>query len=272
MPVIILRASHPAPTFAVTILTLLLAIAFGVPPGNTVVIVVAVFLNQIAVGLSNDIVDVSRDHRAGRTDKPLATGVVSMPTAWTLVFTASALSLLMSALIDPRVWAWQAVFLFSGFAYNAGLKATVFSALPYATGFAALPALVSSGTAPPGWPDWWVMLVGASLGVSAHFANVLPDGESDRAEGIRGLPQRVSTMVTAAVLVSLTTLSSLILVWQGGGSALWVTLPAGACAVTVSGAGAALALRTPTTAWPFRLSMVAALFISLGLIGALQSG
>ncbi len=60
----VLRSSHPVPTFAVTLLTLLLAVAFGVAPAQAVVVVVAVFLNQIAIGLSNDIVDVERDRRA----------------------------------------------------------------------------------------------------------------------------------------------------------------------------------------------------------------
>jgi 4-hydroxybenzoate polyprenyltransferase len=268
----IVRSSHPIPTFAVTILTLLLAIAFRVPSVNAVMIVVAVFFNQIAIGLSNDIIDVARDKRAGRTDKPLATGALSLRSAWIVVGVSSVISLGLSVLVDPLVGIWQAVFLASGFAYNARLKATVLSALPYATGFAALPALVSSGTQPPNWPGWWVLLVGASLGVSAHFANVLPDSDSDRSEGIRGLPQRTPAMLTAAVLMSLTTLSSVILIWQGGRSAAWMTVPVGVAAVAVSVAAAVLVHRTPTTMWPFRLSMVAAGLISLGLVGALRAG
>ncbi len=267
---IIVRSSHPVPTFAVTTLTLLLALAFGVPIDHTAAIVVAVFFNQIAVGLSNDIIDVARDRRAGRTDKPLVTGVLSVPTAWAVVVGASVLSLVLSVLVNPWVGVWQAVFLISGFAYNAGLKATVLSALPYATGFAALPALVSLGTQPPSWPAWWVMLVGASLGLSAHFANVLPDGDSDRAEGIRGLPQRVPAAVSAAAFVSITAFSSAILIWQGG--ALLVTVLAGIAAIAVSVTAAVHVRRTPATAWPFRLSMLAAGFLVLGLVGALQSG
>ena len=267
---IIVRSSHPIPTLAVTTLTLLLAIAFGVPVGHTVLIVVAVFFNQIAIGLSNDIIDVSRDRRAGRTDKPLVTGAMSLSTAWAVVVGASILSLVLSVLVNPWVGAWQAVFLFSGFAYNAGLKATVLSVVPYATGFAALPALVSFGTQPPSWPGWWVMLVGASLGVSAHFANVLPDGDSDRAEGIRGLPQRVPAFVTAAALVFITGLSAAILIWQGGAS--WVTIAAGIAAIAVSVTAAVLMRRAPATAWPFRLSMMAAGCLVVGLVGALQGG
>ena len=272
MLVTVVRASHPVPTFAVTIVTLLLAIAFDLPTLQAVIVVVAVLFNQIAVGLSNDIIDVARDRRAGRSDKPLATGVISLSTAWAVVVGSSIVSLTLSAFISPWVGAWQMVFLFSGFAYNAGLKATIFSAVPYAIGFAALPTLVSLASVPPRWPDWWVILVGASLGVSAHFANVLPDGESDAAEGIRGLPQRVPRALIAATLVGLTTFSSAILIWQGGASATWVTVPSAIAAITVS-IIAAVQARTPsTTAWPFRLSMLAAGFLVLGLVGALRSG
>ena len=270
MPLTVLRASHPVPTIAVTLLSFFLAFAFGVPLGNTVMIVVAVFFNQIAIGLSNDIVDVGRDRRAKRADKPLVNGALPLRTAWIVVVASSVLSLVLSVLVNPWVGLGQAVFLLSGFAYNAGLKATLWSAVPYATGFAALPALVSAGTQPPSWPGWWVLLVGASLGVGAHFANVLPDAESDRAEGIRGLPQRVSPHVTAGALVALTTLSAVVLIWQGGASARWVTVPAGVAAVVSASAAALFVLRTPAPVWPFRLSMIAAGLIAIGLLGALQ--
>ena len=266
----VLRSSHPIPTFAVTLLTLLLAVAFGVAPAQAVVVVVAVFLNQIAIGLSNDIVDVERDRRAGRTDKPLVNGAVPQSTAWAVVITATTLSIALSVSINPRVGLWQVVFLISGFAYNAGLKATVFSAVPYATGFAALPALVSLSAKPSELPAWWVMLVGAILGVSAHFANVLPDGESDKAEGIRGLPQRLPRVVTAAALVGLTGVASIMLIWQGGFASAGVTIPVGVAAVFVSIVAAVLTLRMPLTMWPFRLSIVAAALIAVGLLGVLQ--
>lgn len=272
MLVTVVRASHPVPTFGVTTVSLLLAVAFGVPLSHTVLIVIAVLFNQIAIGLSNDVIDVERDRRAGRTDKPLVTGAISLSTAWAVVIGSSIASLALSVLVNPWVGVWQAVFLFSGFTYNVGLKATVLSALPYATGFAALPILVSLGGQPPVWPAWWVIFVGASLGVSAHFANVLPDVDSDSAEGIRGLPQRLPSGATAPALLSITTFSALVLVWQGGVSSAWVTLPAAIAAVAVSVAAAVQSRKTPATVWPFRLSMLAAGFLVVGLVGALQVG
>jgi len=266
----IIRSSHPGPTLAVTTLTLLLAVAFSVPAGNAVWIVAAVLLNQVAVGVSNDVVDVARDRRAGRGDKPLATGEVSLATARWAAVIAATLSLALSAWVNPMVGLWQAVFLASGLAYNFGLKATVFSALTYATGFGSLPIVVSMGAQPAAWPPLWVVVVGASLGVSAHFANVLPDGETDRLEGVRGLPQRLSRPVAAVVIVALTVLSSVLLIIGGGDGPLIITVTAGLFASSFALWAGLLALWPRSTIWPFRLSMLAALIMALGLVGAVS--
>ena len=47
-------------------------------PGTAALVVAAVLAGQLSVGWSNDLVDVGRDRRAGRTDKPLATGEASL--------------------------------------------------------------------------------------------------------------------------------------------------------------------------------------------------
>ncbi|WP_158665469.1 UbiA family prenyltransferase [Pontimonas salivibrio] len=266
----IIRSSHPGPTLAVTTLSLLLALAFNLPAGNAAWIVIAVLLNQVAVGVSNDVVDVARDRRAGRKDKPIAAGEITLATARWAVVIAGTLSLGLSAWVHPIVGLWQAVFLASGLAYNFGLKATVFSALTYATGFGSLPILVSMGAEPAAWPPLWVVVVGASLGVSAHFANVLPDGDTDRLEGVRGLPQRLSRPVAAAVIVVLTVLSSVMLITGGGSGALITTVLAGIIASSIAIWAGLLALWPGSTIWPFRLSMLAALVLALGLVGAIS--
>ena len=70
----LVAAAHPGPALAVTALTGLLAVAQGLDTGTGALVVVAVLAGQLFVGWSNDLVDVARDRRAGRTDKPLATG------------------------------------------------------------------------------------------------------------------------------------------------------------------------------------------------------
>jgi 4-hydroxybenzoate polyprenyltransferase len=79
----------------------------------------------------------------------------------------------------------------SGWAYNLGLKRTLWSAVPYAVAFGALPAVVSLAAADPAWPPPWMMLTGALLGVGAHLLNALPDLADDVATGVLGLPQRL---------------------------------------------------------------------------------
>jgi 4-hydroxybenzoate polyprenyltransferase len=85
----------------------------------------------------------------------------------------------------------------SGWAYNAGLKRTAASVLPYMTGFGALPAGVVA--AAPGTPaaPWWLVSAGAALGAAAHLANVAPDLEDDLATGVRGLPHRLGARASA---------------------------------------------------------------------------
>ena len=94
----------------------------------------------------------------------------------------------------------------SGWAYNLGLKSTVWSWAPYAVAFGALPVFVSLVDNPDQLPPWWLVTAGALLGVGAHLVNVLPDLADDAATGVRGLPHRLgarrSSALAAAVLVA----------------------------------------------------------------------
>ena len=94
----------------------------------------------------------------------------------------------------------------AGWAYNLGLKATVWSWVPYAVAFGGLPVFVAlaGSTTPP----WWWPVGGALLGVGAHLLNVLPDLDDDAATGVRGLPHRLGPRwiapVATVVLVAAT--------------------------------------------------------------------
>ena len=91
-----------------------------------------------------------------------------------------------------------------GVAYNFYFKFNVFSWLPYALAFAALPScvVISKGLPVP----VWMWLGGAIFGTAAHFINVIKDMDQDRLSGIGGLPQRIgkaNSIVAAAVLIAL---------------------------------------------------------------------
>ncbi len=210
----LLGSAHPGPAFAVTLLAALLALAADLDAGRSVVLVAAVLTGQLTIGWGNDLLDAERDRTVGRTDKPLAAGLVSPTTvAWSLSVAAIACVVLSFALGWRSGLVHLGLLVAMGHAYNLGLKATAFSWLPYAVAFGSLPAVVALADLPPAWPPWWLMGAGAALGVGAHFLNALPDLADDLRTGVRGLPHRLgaagSRGCAAALLAGASLLAAL---------------------------------------------------------------
>jgi 4-hydroxybenzoate polyprenyltransferase len=197
-------ATHAGPTVAVTTVATLLAVAAGLGPGRTALLLVAVLAGQASIGWSNDWLDAGRDRAVARLDKPVVQGAVAPSTLRAAALAAAALAVVTSLALGVVPGLLLLVLVASGWTYNAGLKQTPASLLPYVTGFGALPAGVVA--AAPGAPSapWWLVAAGGALGAAAHFANVAPDLADDLATGVRGLPHRlgaVPSAVAAAVLL-----------------------------------------------------------------------
>jgi len=197
------RCCHPEPTLAVTALVTLLALRWGRGPGAAWV-GAAVFCGQLSVGWANDYIDRERD--AGRTDKPLAAGLVS----GRLVVSAALVALLLAAILSLAsglaATAIHLVALGLAHAYNLRLKETAFSVATYAVAFALAPAFVTLGLRGHRLPPLWVMAAAALLGAGAHFTQTLGDHDRDRAAGIRGTPQRLGrklSVIVAGLLLGL---------------------------------------------------------------------
>jgi 4-hydroxybenzoate polyprenyltransferase len=235
------------------------------------VVVFAVFVNQASVGISNDARDYLRDKAAGRLDKPIVSGDLPLSVAWSVAGAAATASLVLSFLVHPMVGVWQAVFLLAGWAYNLGLKSTVWSGACYAIGFGALPILVSYATPEPQFPAWWVVFVAASLGVSAHFANVLPDLQTDRHQGVNGLPQMLGPRAVPGALVVLTLASGVALVFGAGVDSIGLSAPAALLSLGLASWAAVLSTKPQPGKLPFQLSMAAALVMAIGLTAALTT-
>ena len=182
-------AAHAGPALAVTVLAGLLCVAQGLDPTTTVVLVAAVLAGQLSIGWSNDLADRSRDRAAGRADKPLATGDDSVALVRAACGAAVVACLVLSFALGPAAGLMHVCCVASAWAYNLGLKATIWSWAPYAVSFGGLTAVVTlaDGEAPP----WWWPVGAALLGVGAHLLNVLPDLADDAATGVRGLPHRL---------------------------------------------------------------------------------
>ena len=264
----LLRSTHPGPSFAVAALAAILSWGFGAGLIPAVLVVLSVLLNQFSVGLSNDAIDAPRDQEAKRSDKPVAAGDISRAGVWAWAIIFAMVSLTLAGLIHPGVLISQAVFLLAGWFYNLGLKSTVFSALAYAVGFGALPAIISYAAHPAAFPPWWSVVIAAGLGIAAHFGNVVPDREDDAAQGVRGLPQRLPARVAAGVLTGMIIVMAGVLVQGAGTQAFPASLPSAAVAVMVAVAGGVWALSRPQSRWAFWASIVASLVLAAGLTGS----
>ena len=205
-------ATHLGPTIAVTTVATLLGIVAGVTDRRLALLCVAVLAGQASIGWSNDWLDADRDRAVARSDKPVVQGAVRPTTLRSAALAAAAMAVVTSLLLGVVPGSLLLVLVASGWAYNAGLKGTVASGLPYLTGFGALPAGVVA--AAPGTPaaPWWLVFAGAALGGAAHLANVAPDLDDDLATGVRGLPHRLGAHVSAVLGALLLGSASLVLV------------------------------------------------------------
>jgi 4-hydroxybenzoate polyprenyltransferase len=262
----LVRSAHPGPGAAVTVVAVLLGIAVGLEPWRVVVLGLALLFDQASVGLSNDWIDAERDRLVGRADKPVARGEIGVGSVRAAAWIAAATALLLTLPLGLAATLAHAVALASAWAYNALLKNSPVSVLPYAISFGLLPAIASLARPVPALPAWWVFAAGALLGIAAHFANVLPDLDDDRRTGIRGLPHRLglrpSIVITwVALLLGAIAVTVGVAVGPGGIPVfVFVGLLVGlGVSVLIAIIGVVTALRRGVGRWLFRLVIAAAL-------------
>jgi 4-hydroxybenzoate polyprenyltransferase len=238
----LLLACHPGPTLVVTTLATTLAVASDRSAVGCVLVAAAVLTGQLCIGWTNDALDADRDRAAGRRDKPVATGRARRAVVAAAAVTAFTCCVPLSLASGPVAGGVQLIGVVAGLCYDLGVKATPWSPLPYAVGFASLPTFVSLGLPGAPWPHWPLPIAGALLGVGAHLANVLPDIDDDLAAGVRGLPQRLGAGWTRR-LAGVPMLAATVLLVVGPGLPAvplpWVWLAAAALLVACGTALAA---------------------------------
>jgi len=207
------KASHFGPTVLVTTLSLFFASLYWWE-GPALVISFGVFLGQLVVGWSNDLIDYQDDVKHQRLKKPLVAGSITPSGLLTWLRIVLPLALLIN-LFGPLRFTGGGLSIFAigcAVLYNFYFKFTVFSWLPYAIAFGALPSCMalSKGYLPP----LWMWLGGALLGIAAHFLNVIKDMKEDHLSGIKGLPQRCGSKVSIVVAVVLVLLAVALLIFS----------------------------------------------------------
>ncbi|BDZ41764.1 membrane protein [Paraoerskovia sediminicola] len=265
----LLVATHAGPMAVVTLLALALSAGISAGRWSTTLVTLAVLLGQVSVGWSNDWLDAPRDRAVGRNDKPVVVGAVSPRTLRTGAFAALAACVALSFSVGWQAGLLHTAAVLSAWTYNAWLKRTMLSWLPYAVSFGLLPAFVVAGAQDGRVVAGWTVAVAALLGVGAHVANVLPDLEDDGATGVRGFPHRVGRR-WSSVLAPVFLGSASVLIVVGPDrvpGAFTVVLGLLALLLAVS-AGVVGAVR-PRSRVPFTLSMgVAAVCVAQLVIAA----
>jgi 4-hydroxybenzoate polyprenyltransferase len=186
------RAGHAGPSLVLATIVTALVANEGVAAADLVVFGVAALAGQLSIGWSNDFFDAGRDAAAGRRDKPVVAGLIERPSTLFSAAAAVAVSAAANFALSPRTGVVNAAMLATGWAYNAGLKSTVLSGLTYAVGFGLVPILAATMAPGQPLPRAWTVLAAVLLGLGGHFANVVPDLDSDHVVGVLGLPQRVA--------------------------------------------------------------------------------
>lgn len=203
--VALLKASHFWPTVLVVSVTFALSLTlFSIY--EALFIALAIFLGQLVIGWTNDLIDFPRDKAAMRYEKPLVAGTIDKATLKVWIFIAICGAVIVSLLSPLGVMGSTIHFLglLSAFAYNVKLKATLFSVVPYIFSFGALPMAIyiSAGSA----PMLWVVLSFIFFASAFHFLNVLKDLEVDMSQDVMGLPQvlgRKKSIAAAQFLIGL---------------------------------------------------------------------
>lgn len=274
---LLFASSHPGPTVTVTVLAAVIAAAVGHPVWLVVLVALTVVAGQLSIGLANDWIDADRDRAVGRSDKPVARGLIAKETVRNAAFVSAGVAVVLSLFLGPVAAVAHLVLVAAGWAYDAGLKRSVWSVAPFVVAFALLPVVAVSAGADAQLPAAWAIATGAVFGVAIHCTNVLPDLVDDAATGVRGFPHRLGLHAAGVVaFASLVVAAGLVLVGQLGGDdpvrGLGVVLAVTGTVVVVVLAvvGVRLVLTGPPTRVLFRLVIVSSLVlvVELGLAGA----
>ena len=232
-PISLLKASHPEPGGAVTLAMTLLAIGVGHRGWAIAGVAAGIGATQLSVGWVNDWLDADRDLAAGRTDKPVASGVVSRRTVGISGLLASLAIPLLGLPFGPAATICLTLIGIFALLYDWPLKSTPLSVLPYLVAFGLMPAFVVIALPGHPWPPAWLVAAGALLGGGAHFANVLPDLADDAATGVVGLPHRIGAAWSQVAAGGLLLAATLTLVFGPPGPPSWPGIAAAAAALVV---------------------------------------
>ncbi len=207
---------HPLPSLMTVLASgaFILLAARGLPAIGLLLYLLAIEVcRQFSISAFNDYFDRQMDR--GRADKPVASGIISPRLALGVGAALGIAAILLALPFGILFVLLTAVGLGGGLLYDAGLKYTALSWLPFCIAFPTLPLWAWAGVHTSGdFPGQllWVIPVAAILVLGIHLADTIPDIETDTEAGVRGLAHRLGLA------------RSLVLCWTAFGLAAAATL------------------------------------------------
>ena len=186
----LVRLAHPLPTLLNAAVAATLSTIAGARPAQAALAAVTMLGIHTCIGSLNDVFDRHRD--AGRAEKPLASGAVPTRAALTIAAVGVSCGLLAAAQLGSIALTLATAGAALGLAYNAGVKNTPLSWLPFALGVSIIPlfAWAATGLSAPA-PILGLSLAAIPGGAGLALQNGLADRVLDARAGLRGVVVRL---------------------------------------------------------------------------------
>ncbi len=229
-------------------------------------LLIAMLGGQLAVGATNELVDVELD-RISKPHKPIPAGLVSRRGAFTVVLLGLVLMVLGSLRFSLLAGMLCGLGTGLGMAYSLWFKPTLWSWLPYVLAIPLLPIWVWEALASPDLTMFLLYPIAVPALIAVHIAQSIPDIDGDRRAGITNLTvwlgerrARSACWLLMITSISIAAISSYVL----SANPIWCLLACG-IAVGLVGANSLLWQRNnrlgQTTCFP----LVAAAVVLLGV-------
>jgi 4-hydroxybenzoate polyprenyltransferase len=239
--------THPLPSAMYVVMTAILAwlaaatIHTRPSAAPLTLVLLAVAGSQVAIGSVNDYCDRELDAAGHRQGKPLVSGLIQPWEAIVLAFAASLVVVIAIIPLGPVAFVLGLLIEGLGLAYDLRFKGTPVSAVLFALYFPLFPLLAWAVFGH--WQPFllWLVPFGAALGIAMNISNTLPDLETDRAAGMRGLPHLLGLRFGIALAwgIPLLTLAAMWLLNLTG------LVPAHTAGLIIASAGGVLAALLP---------------------------
>ena len=201
-------AAHPLQALVIALGTAVAALVSGRDWREVGLVLATVLVGRATYGWLNDVVDRQRDIAVERQGKVLVREWLDRSTLTFATAVAVCFLVPLSIANGTTAGLFHLGSVLAAWTYNAKLKTTPLSFVPWAVSIGLLVPFLSYG----GWgggshgapPEPVMVALAAFLGVCIHVLDALPDLVEDNRNGVRSLPLVVALKVGAQPLLWVT--------------------------------------------------------------------